>query len=76
MIRIECDKCGLELRVQDDYAGKPVRCKGCGQVNIAGVAASTETTLEAAIPDFEQWDADLFAALLQYEQQAPPIEMP
>ncbi len=30
---VNCTKCGKELRSQDRYAGKPVRCSQCGTIN-------------------------------------------
>ena len=34
MIRFECCKCGHGYRVSDQYAGKRVRCKECGEINL------------------------------------------
>ena len=33
MIKFDCFKCEHSYRVSDQYAGKRVRCKECGEIN-------------------------------------------
>ncbi len=33
MIRFECDKCDMEIEVEDDLAGTKHECLGCGDIN-------------------------------------------
>ncbi|NLX95169.1 MAG: hypothetical protein GXY83_03225 [Rhodopirellula sp.] len=47
---VHCTKCGKELRSQDRFAGKPVRCSQCGTINRlpANPSATPASLLESA----------------------------
>jgi len=32
-IKFDCVKCGHSYRISDQYAGKRMRCKECGEIN-------------------------------------------
>lgn len=64
MIEIKCKKCDSLYQVKDEYAGKQVRCKKCGEV-ILVEAAETDTVM----PDFDS----LFTALAEEERSAPTL---
>jgi hypothetical protein len=34
MIQFDCCKCEHSYRVSDQYAGKRIRCKECGEINM------------------------------------------
>ncbi len=34
MIKFDCFKCEHSYRISDQYAGKRVRCKECGEINL------------------------------------------
>ena len=46
MLTIACPKCGRELKAQDQYAGRPVRCPQCG--TICRLPGGTRAEAEAA----------------------------
>src|SRR5947209_19146158 len=47
-IRIICTSCGKALQVRDEFAGKKVKCPGCGTVLTAGAAATPAAVKPAA----------------------------
>ncbi len=65
MIEFKCEKCGSLYKVKDEYAGKQVRCRKCGQVTLIQAAAADEI-----MPDFNS----LFTALAEEERRAPTLE--
>lgn len=65
MIEFKCKKCESIYKVKDEYAGRQVRCKKCGQVTLIDAAEDT-----SVMPDFES----LFTALAEEERRAPTLE--
>lgn len=68
MIKFKCVKCAHEYRVQDDFAGKRVRCKSCGTVNVI-----PEPTLKCG-DSLARYNS-LLQELLEYEKTAPSLEV-
>ena len=64
MLKITCEKCNSVYHVKEEYAGKQVRCKKCGQV------LRVEAPEENVMPDFDA----LFKSLAEEEQNAPTLE--
>jgi DNA-directed RNA polymerase subunit RPC12/RpoP len=48
MITFACSACQKTLGVRDEYAGKQVRCPGCGRILIAPAAASARPAVAVA----------------------------
>ena len=65
MIEFKCEKCQSHYKVKDEYAGKQVRCKKCGQVTQIHPPEN-----DYSMPDFDE----LFRALAEEERRAPTLE--
>lgn len=75
MIKFNCTQCGHSYRVSDEYAGKRVKCKGCGTPNVIPAAAEkVEKTVIGSGDSIAAYN-NLLQELLKYEQQAPPLEI-
>jgi len=73
MIKFKCSKCGWQLNVSAEYAGKRVRCKKCSQIDI--VPAAPQATGANTPQEFMEQHSDVFEALLKHEKEAPAIEI-
>lgn len=52
MIQFECDKCDMEIEVEDDLAGTKHECLGCGDVNrVPDAAGSDSVNLDAVVEE-------------------------
>ena len=71
MIKFSCTQCGNSYRVSDEYAGKRVKCKGCGTANTVPAAEKQVVGSGDSIAAYN----NLLQELLKYEQQAPPLEI-
>lgn len=50
MIQFNCDKCDMEIEVEDDLAGTKHECLGCGDINrVPHSAGSSQSESDAAI---------------------------
>ena len=80
MIEFECSKCGFRLNVPAGYAGKRVRCKRCGQIEIVSAlqprASSSTGNVADTSEEFMERNFDVFQALLRHEKEAPAVEVP
>lgn len=72
MIKFSCTHCGHSYRIPDEYAGKRVKCKGCGTVNTIP-AVDTEKNVIGSGDSIAAYNS-LLQELLKDEQQAPPLE--
>ncbi len=73
MISFNCTKCGHSYSVPDEYAGKKVRCKECQTVN--SVPIQTNGASRGDCGDSIAAYNNLLNELLQYEKQAPEVEI-
>lgn len=64
MIEIKCTKCDSLYKVKDEYIGKQVRCKKCGE--LIHIEAPM---VDDIMPDFDA----LFTALAEEERSAPTL---
>ena len=59
MIRFECDKCDMEIEVEDDLTGTKHECLGCGDINrvpSTGTDSAAEDENEPAETDSKKAD--------------------
>ena len=70
MIKFDCIKCGHSYRVQDQYAGKRVRCKECSTINKIPAAEPKKVDCGDSVAAYNS----LLDELLKCEQQAPALE--
>ena len=68
MIKFECVKCAQDYRVNDDYAGKKVRCKSCSTINVI------PEPMVGCGDSLARYNC-LLQELLKCEQNAPTIEL-
>lgn len=73
MIKFSCTQCGQSYRVSDEYAGKRVKCKGCGTSNTIPAVEKTEKSVIGSGDSIAAYN-NLLQELLKYEQQAPTLE--
>lgn len=71
MIKFGCTKCERSYKVSDQYAGKRVRCKECGTVN---VIPSVETEMVGCGDSVAAYN-NLLQELSKFEKQAPALDM-
>src|SRR5687767_6859154 len=90
MISFQCTGCGKPLKVQQQHAGKAVRCPGCKRISAVpneGVAASgagralSEVSPIAATQDFQGprvtgQSVDPHAVTANNRRPAPPPDSP
>lgn len=69
-IEFECDRCGQDLKVPDDWGGRRVRCKGCNRV--LTVPDPLVTQLDSSF-DFEALHQDQDAEEEQLVTEFSPI---
>ena len=69
MIRFECCKCGHGYRVSDQYAGKRVRCKECGEINLIPSVELETVGCGDSVANLNS----LLLELSEYEKQAPGL---
>ena len=67
MIRFECCKCGHGYRVSDQYAGKRVRCKECGEINLIPSVELETVGCGDSVANLN----GLLQELSEFEKQAP-----
>ena len=70
MIIFDCFKCGHSYRISDRYAGKRVRCKECGEINLI---LSVEREMVGCGDSVANLNG-LLQELSEYEKQAPAQE--
>ncbi|MHC5061559.1 MAG: TFIIB-type zinc ribbon-containing protein [Planctomycetota bacterium] len=71
MIKYKCSKCGLQLTISAEHAGKRVRCKKCHQIDVVPQAPPVSG---ANTPqEFMEQHSQIFEALLKHEKEAPAI---
>lgn len=79
MINFECEKCGQCYRVNDEYAGRKVRCSQCGSINLVpqvhAISIDMMTNIPYADDGFTPDFNALFEALLKQEREAPTLEL-
>ena len=71
MIKFDCFKCERSYRVSDQYAGKRVRCKECGEINLI---PSVELKTVGCGDSVANLNA-LLQELSEFEKQAPAQEI-
>ena len=71
MIRFDCFKCGHSYRVPDKYAGKRVRCKECGEINLIPAVELETVGCGDSVANLNS----LLKELSEYEKQAPAQEI-
>jgi len=80
MIEFKCSKCGHRLNVPPGYAGKRVRCKRCGQIEIVSALPTKTASFTSNATDtpeeFMERNFDVFQELLKHEKEAPAVEVP
>jgi len=78
MIKFQCGKCGWQLDVPAEYAGKRVRCKNCNEISVVPTSqtqSNGSTSRATNTPqEFMEQNYDVFQALLRHEKEAPAIE--
>ena len=67
MIRFECCKCRHGYRVSDQYAGKRVRCKECGEINLIPSVELETVGCGDSVANLNT----LLQELSEFEKQAP-----
>ena len=72
MITFECTQCGQKYNVQDEYAGKKVRCKSCQAVNTIPSAGGSQKTSHSCDDSIAAYN-NLLQELLRQEKQSPAI---
>ncbi len=77
MIRFNCETCKTVINVPDEYAGRKVKCAQCQAIllvpqNRANFDSLFGEIRYASQDMVEMRFRQLFQALLQQEQQAPP----
>lgn len=70
MIKFSCTKCQKSYRVNDQYAGKRVRCKECGTVNTIPSPEKHEVGSGDSVAAFN----NLLQELSEYEKTAPQLD--
>ena len=70
MIKFVCSECGQSYRVLEKYAGRRVRCKGCGQVHTIPQPASETAGSGDSIIAIN----NLLEALSKAEDTEPTVE--
>ena len=70
MIRFDCCKCGHSYRVSDQYTGKRVRCKECGEINLIPSVELETVGCGDSVANLN----DLLQELSEFEKQAPAQE--
>ena len=71
MIKFSCSECGKSYRVSDKYAGKHVRCKGCGRVNRIPLSENETVGSGDSVAALN----NLLKELWKVEKTAPTIEI-
>jgi ribosomal protein S27E len=71
MIKFDCCKCDHPYRVSDQYAGKRVRCKECGQINVIPSPAREAVGCGDSVANLN----GLLQELSEDEKQAPAQDM-
>ena len=69
MIIFDCCKCGHSYRVPDKYAGKRVRCKECGEINLIPAVELETVGCGDSVANLNS----LLQELSEYEKQAPAL---
>jgi DNA-directed RNA polymerase subunit RPC12/RpoP len=67
MIIFDCFKCGLRYRISDQYAGKRVRCKECGEINLIHSVERERVSCGDSVANLNSF----LQELSEYEKQAP-----
>ena len=71
MIIFDCCKCEHSYRVPDQYAGKRVRCKECGEINLIPSVEPETVGCGDSVANLN----GLLQELSEYEKQAPAQEI-
>ena len=71
MIIFDCCKCGHSYRVPDKYAGKRVRCKECGEINLIPAVELETVGCGDSVANLNSF----LQELSEYEKQAPALEI-
>ena len=69
MIIFDCCKCGHSYSVPDKYAGKRVRCKECGEINLVPSEELEAVGCGDSVANLN----GLLLELSEYEKQAPAL---
>ena len=69
MIKFDCFKCGHSYRVPDQYAGKRVRCKECGEINLIPSVERETVSCGDSVANLN----GLLLELSEFEKQAPAL---
>ena len=69
MIGFDCCKCEHSYRVPDQYAGKRVRCKECGEINLIPSAEVEKVGCGDSVANLN----GLLQELSEFEKQAPAL---
>ena len=69
MIIFDCCKCGHSYRASDQYAGKRVRCKECGEINLIPSVELEAVGCGDSVANLNT----LLLELSEYEKQAPAL---
>ncbi len=71
MIRFNCFKCEHSYRVPDQYAGKRVRCKECGEINLIPSVELETVGCGDSVANLNGF----LQELSEFEKQAPAQEI-
>ena len=71
MIKFDCSKCEHGYRVSDQYAGKRVRCKECGEINLIPSVELETVGCGDSVANLN----GLLQELSEFEKQAPAQEI-
>ena len=71
MIKFDCSKCEHSYRVSDQYAGKRVRCKECGEINLIPSLEPETVGCGDSVANLN----GLLQKLSEFEKQAPAQEI-
>ena len=70
MIEFDCSKCGHSHQVSDKIAGKRVRCKECGEINLIPSVERETVGCGDSVANLN----GLLQELSEFEKQAPVQE--
>ena len=71
MIKFDCSKCEHSYRVSDQYAGKRVRCKECGEINLISSVEPETVGCGDSVANLNGF----LQELSEFEKQAPAQEI-
>jgi len=71
MIKFDCFKCGHSYNVSDRYAGKQMRCKECGEINMIPSIEPEAVSCGDSVANLNL----LLQELSEYEAHAQTMEM-